>query len=82
MAYAPWRSCCDSLYEGMTDGAYKKAVMNRGGWVEGDFAGTRKLMSGTWHGFNEAFVKYLPDGRQLDDSPYYINIAPVDKDNT
>jgi hypothetical protein len=80
MAYAPWRSCNGALEAGMTDGAYKKAAINRGGFVEGDFAGVRKLMSGVWHGFNEVEQKFLPDGRPCV-PPYYIDIAPVDEAN-
>lgn len=80
MAYPPSRSCNEDLRAGMTDGAYKKYAMNRGGFVEGDTAGVRKLMSGVWHGFNESPTKFLPDGRECT-SPYYVDVTPEDKEN-
>lgn len=80
MAYPTPRSCTANLHAGMTDGAYKKYAMNRGGFVEGDTAGVRKLMSGVWHGFNEAEQKWLPDGRPCVTATY-VDVAPVDKEN-
>jgi hypothetical protein len=74
MAYAPHRSCNNALHAGMTDGAYKHYAPDRGGFVEGDTAGVRKLMFGLWHGFNEAATKWLPDGRPCT-TPYYVDVA-------
>jgi hypothetical protein len=78
--YASPRSCNRDLHAGMTDGTYKKAAPNRGGEVEPTFANARRQMSGAWHGFNEVPMKVLGDGRP-DHPPYFMDIAPVDKEN-
>jgi hypothetical protein len=81
MAYTVAISCNDALHEGMTDGAWKKYAMHRGGAiVEGVSAGSRKCMSGVWHGFHEAPNKYLPDGRPCI-TPNYLDVTPIDPEN-
>lgn len=54
------------LLEGMTDGTYKKAIMNRGGFVEPDtYEENRADMADTWAGgIHEATVKTSPTGGQ------------------
>lgn len=81
MAYPRSRSCNVSLHEGMTDGAHKKAIMNRGGFPEMITPMIRSHMAGVWHGFNEVVPKYMPDGRVMPrDSDDYA-IAPQDREN-
>jgi len=80
MAYPASRSCNNSLKEGMTDGAHKKAVMNRGGVVEPCTTDARRHMSGVWHGFNETASMVLPDTRTFA-NPFYQDIAPIDREN-
>lgn len=80
MAITVIRSCNAELHEGMTDGGWKKAIMHRGGFVEGDLAGVRRCMSGVWHGFHEAQPKWLPDGRQVS-TQNYIDVSPMDLEN-
>ena len=74
------RSCNSDLKEGMTDGTFKKAVMNRGGFPENITAEVRQQMSGVWHGFREDSSMILPDGRTFHD-PHYQDITPVDDEN-
>jgi len=81
MAYPQAISCNASLQAGMTDGAWKKAAMNRGGVVEETFAESRRDMSGVWHGFNECDHKELPDGRPMTRELYSFAIAPRDTEN-
>lgn len=80
MAYPPLRSCNGDLHAGMTDGAWKKAAMHRGGIIDTDFADYRERMCGIWHGFAEAPTKALPDGRVMS-TPYYINVSSREKGN-
>lgn len=63
MAYPnPSRSLNGDLHEGMTDGKYKKIVMNRGGVVEDTFHQDRAALNDTWYGIHELRTKVLPDG--------------------
>lgn len=78
--YAPARSYREELFEGATDGAYKKAVMNRGGFPEACFAPVRRRMAGVWHGFNEVQPKVLPDGRIVE-TQNYLSIRPECRDH-
>jgi len=80
MAYAPSRSCNNSLHYGINDGVYKDAYPNWGN-IQGNDAtvDVRQQMSGVWHGFNEAPVKYLPDGRSY--QTHNSDIAPEDDYN-
>lgn len=80
MAYPQFRSCNGDLKEGMTDGTYKKAAINRGGVVEDTYVPFRKDMSGVWHGMNEKQPKVLPDGRVIS-TGHYADVTPMDKEN-
>lgn len=80
MAITVYRSCNADLFEGMTDGGWKKYAMHRGGYVEGDTAGVRRNMSGVWHGFHEAQNKWLPDGRPCI-TQNYLDVSPMDLEN-
>jgi len=63
MAYAPRRSCNNELKYGINDAVYKDSHINWANIQSDDTAPVRKQMDRIWHGFNEASVKYLPDGR-------------------
>jgi len=80
MAYPTQRSCNQSLFEGMTDGAYKKAAINRGGFIEPTYEEYRRVMSGAWHGYSETHSKVLPDGRIVS-TRNYADVAPMDGEN-
>jgi hypothetical protein len=62
MAHAPYRSCNRELNQGSIDGTYKQVNPNRGGVVESTTWNTRKDLSPTWHGIDEAAMKEMPDG--------------------
>lgn len=78
--YAQHRSCNTDLRLGITDGAYKSAIKDRGGVPEHISCTIRGCESGVWHGFNESPVRYLIDGTTFK-SPYYHDIAPQDREN-
>lgn len=80
MAYTAYRGYRADLFEGMTDGAYKKYAMNRGGIVEPCTAPARRQMAGVWHGFNEVQPKVLADGRYAD-TPNYLSVRPECRDH-
>jgi len=63
MTYAPHRSNNDELKYGINDGVYKDTAPNWANVDDADTANVRKQMDRIWHGFNEADIKYLPDGR-------------------
>lgn len=80
MAYAQARSCVKDLHAGMTDGAYKRYAINRGGEVEDTTANVRRQMSGAWHGFRDIDTWALPDGREM--TAYtHVNVDPDDIEN-
>jgi hypothetical protein len=63
MAYPPQRPLRAELLEGMTDGSYKKAIQQRGGFVEPDtYEENRADLSDTWFGIHEEVVKTSPTG--------------------
>ncbi|WP_406362530.1 hypothetical protein [Streptomyces sp. NBC_01579] len=62
MSYANERSLTGDLNEGLTDGAYKKVVQDRGGVVETTTYGVRRDLNDLWFGIHEAPVKHTPDG--------------------
>ena len=61
--YAPHRSNNDELHYGINDGVYKDSHMNWANIQTDETAAVRKQMDRIWHGFNEAPVKFIPDGR-------------------
>jgi hypothetical protein len=65
----------------MTDGAFKKAVMNRGGVVEPCTTDARRHMSGVWHGFNEVSPPMVLADTRTATNPFYQDIAPIDREN-
>lgn len=54
-----------NLYEGMTDGKYKKVIRDRGGEVEADTYSSRRDLDDVWYGIHEDSTKVLPDGRTV-----------------
>lgn len=63
MGLPPQRPLRAELLEGMTDGSYKKAVMNRGGFVEPQtYEDYRSELPDTWYGIHEEVVKTSPTG--------------------
>lgn len=60
MAYPTLRSMNADLWEGATDGRYKKIVMDRGGVVDPLTHHMRDEMDDVWHGFHEKKVKDVP----------------------
>ncbi len=79
MAYAPSRSCRNELHYGVNDAVYKDAHMNWSNIQTDNTVPVRQQMSGVWHGFNEAPVKFLPDGRSY--KTHDSDIAPEDDYN-
>lgn len=65
MTYGPTRSANAELHEGLTDGAYKKVVRDRGGFPEGTTYQSRRDLADTWYGLHETPVKVSPDGLPL-----------------
>jgi hypothetical protein len=63
MAYAPTRSCRKELWYGINDGVYKDGNINWANVSSNETVEVRAQMDRIWHGFNEAPVKYIPDGR-------------------
>jgi hypothetical protein len=57
----------------MTDGSYKKVIMDRGGEVELLAPASRQNLADVWYGIHEAPKMMLPDGRACTD-PYYVNM--------
>lgn len=60
MAVNQSRSQNADLAEGMSDGKYKKVVMNRANAEPTTYADRRDL-DDTWYGIHETSVKVLPD---------------------
>ena len=66
MAYAqPHRSANAELEEGMTDGKYRKVVMDRGGIVEDSTWHSRCDLTDGWYGLHEAQEKMTPDNMRV-----------------
>jgi hypothetical protein len=63
--YAPQRRLRDELNEGMTDRTYKKAVQDRGGFVEATTYQVREDLPPVWYGITEAQTKVDPFGRRI-----------------
>ncbi len=51
-----------NLYEGASDGSWKKLVRDRGGVVEATTYAERASLSDTWWGIHESRVKTIGDG--------------------
>lgn len=62
MAYATPRSANRELDEGMTDGKYRKGVMDRGGVVDPLTYESRSCLTDGWYGIHEDQEKITPDG--------------------
>lgn len=77
MAYPKTRSANAELHEGMTDGTYRKVVMDRGGVVESLTYEARKDLSDAWSGIHEKADKVLPDGRMCR-TPYAVSTPEAD----
>lgn len=77
MAYPHKRSCVGDLQCGMTDGAYKKYAMNRGGLVETTTAAVRRNMNVVWHGFADTDQMCLPDGSGYERTTKYVDVNPI-----
>lgn len=74
MAYpTPTRSLNGDLFEGMTDGKYKKLRMNRGGTCEELTYQERRPLNDIWYGIHEIAEKVLPDGRIVRTPNYEVN---------
>lgn len=65
MGYAPQRSWTGELNEGATDGTYKKAIRERGGFVEQTTYRVREDLAPVWYGVMEAQTKIDPFGRPI-----------------
>jgi len=72
MAYASPRSANAELHEGMTDGKYRKVVMDRGGLVEPCTYDARMDLTDGFYGIHEEPLKMLPDGRHCR-TPYTVH---------
>lgn len=64
-----------NLAEGMTDGKYKKVVMNRGGEVETGTIRSRLDLADTWFGIHEENTKVLPDGRTSHTPDFFATVT-------
>lgn len=71
MSYAQPRSANRELEAGMTDGSYKKVIMDRGGVVEAGTWYQRDELSWIWYGICEAPVMDTPDGQKCV-QPYHV----------
>lgn len=78
MVYPAMRSMNADLEDGMSDGKYKKIVINRGGVTEKElmYAG-RMDLSDTYFGIHEIADKVLPDGTVDHDSAEYTPNLPT-----
>ena len=66
MAYPRHRSCNHELWYGINDGVYKDGHPHWANIQTDDSLPVRRQMDRIWHGFNEAPVKYIPDGRSYE----------------
>jgi hypothetical protein len=72
MAYPQCRSMNRDLEEGMTDGRYKKVVMDRGGRPEGQLLhDCREQLDSINYGINELAEKRFGDGTS-GQTPNYV----------
>lgn len=76
MSYANSRSLTGDLNEGVSDGAYKKVVTDRGGGVEATTYAVRSHLDDRWYGIHEDPVKHTPDGRPVSTPNYVATPAP------
>ncbi len=76
MAVNQSRSQNANLAEGMSDGKYKKAVMDRGGEIESTTYNGRRDLSDQYYGIHEARSKVLGDGTQ-GVTPSFVATPPV-----
>ncbi|MFE5853243.1 hypothetical protein ACFQ61_08475 [Streptomyces sp. NPDC056500] len=76
MSYAQQRSLTGEVHEGVTDGAYKKVVRDRGGVVEPTTYLVRRDLEDRWYGIHESPVKHTPDGRSVSTPNYVETPAP------
>lgn len=65
MAYAPQRGLVGELEEGATDGTWKKAIRERGGFVEPTTYRAREDLAPVWYGITEAQTKIDAFGRRI-----------------
>lgn len=63
--YAPQRRLRDELNEGMTDRSWKKAIQDRGGFVEPTTYRMRADLAPVWYGITESPEKVDPFGRTI-----------------
>lgn len=77
MSYANPRSLTGDLNEGVTDGAYKKVVTDRGGQVESTTWHARSDLNDCWYGIHEDPLKHTPDGRPVTTPNYVGTPAPT-----
>ncbi|MFF3356229.1 hypothetical protein ACFYWN_27085 [Streptomyces sp. NPDC002917] len=77
MSYANERSLTGDLNEGLTDGAYKKVVRDRGGVVESTTYAARSDLNDLWYGIHEDPLKHTPDGRSITTPNYVGTPAPT-----
>lgn len=78
-AASPMRKLNSEMYEGLTDGKYKKVVRDRGGYVEDCTYESRRDLDDLYFGIHEDPTKVLPDGRIVHtpdyiDTPSAVNI--------
>lgn len=62
MAHNQSRSLNGDLAEGMSDGKYKKVVMDRGGAIDAATYADRAALNDVYYGIHELRTKILPDG--------------------
>jgi hypothetical protein len=72
MAYPKVRSCVSEIEEGMTDGKYRKVVMDRGGIVEDATYNSRCDLTDAWYGIHESPTKMTPDNMRVR-TPYCVS---------
>lgn len=72
----PVRSVNAELFEGSTDGKYKKVIQNRGGLIDLFSAVDKAGLDDQWYGIHEKKIKVGPSGR-MGQTPNYVNTADV-----
>ena len=72
MAYPNLRSCNDDLEAGMTDGLYRKIIMDRGGVVEPTTYAARRDLTDAWYGLHECPSMMTPDNMRVR-NPYGVS---------
>lgn len=76
MGYAPQRNLNAELAEGLTDRAWKKAIQDRGGFVDPATYRSREDLAPVWYGITEAQTKIDPFGRPVR-TPYTVSTRPL-----